>query len=204
MTGKETRIAIEKCSEMPIKRGPWTILGSEFKYSNPWIKIREDKVLCPDGTPGIYGVVEAKYACGVVAIEKDQQSGEEYIYLVGQYRYPTERYSWETIQGGAERDEEPLAAIKRELREEAGFEALKWDLLASEIQLSNCYSAEIGFIYLAQVLTDVGSSPDPTEELQVKRVRFTEAQEMILRGEITDAFSILGIYFASMRRELFL
>ena len=87
----------------PVNLGPWTRVETQIKYSNPWITVREDQVICPDGSKGIYGVVEPKIAVGVVALTQDRE-----VYLVGQYRYPTERYSWELIEGGVEIDEDPL------------------------------------------------------------------------------------------------
>ena len=92
-------------------RSPWRTLSSRNVYENPWISVREDSVIRPDGEPGIYGVVHYKNtAVGVLPVEED------HIYLVGQYRYPLERYSWEIPEGGCPKDEEPLRAAQRELR----------------------------------------------------------------------------------------
>jgi 8-oxo-dGTP pyrophosphatase MutT (NUDIX family) len=172
----------------PITRGPWKTLSTQIKYANPWITVREDQVIQPDGSPGIYGVVEPRIAVGVVALTPDNE-----IYLVGQYRYPTERYSWELIEGGVEIGEEPLEAIKRELIEEAGLGAAKWTVLSKEIQLSNCYTSEIAHLYLAQELYPLSGTSDPTEILEVKKVQLEEAVKMVLRGEITDGLSMIGI-----------
>src|SRR5918911_392385 len=93
---------------------PWGKISTRVVYDNPWIKVREDVVIRPDGEQGIYGVVHFKnVAVGVLAVE-----GEE-VYLVGQYRYTLERYSWEIVEGGCPEGEEPLEAAKRELEEEA-------------------------------------------------------------------------------------
>lgn len=171
----------------PIQRGPWTALRSQIKYSNPWISVREDQVICPDGSEGIYGVVEPRIAVGVLAMTENNE-----LYLVGQYRYPTERYSWEIVEGGVE-EEDPLDAIKRELAEEAGLAAKNWQLLAQNIQLSNCYTSEMAHLYLATDLSPAFGVPDSTELLEVKSVKFSQALEMVLNGEITDSLSMLGI-----------
>ena len=180
------------------ERNPWKTLSSAVKYRNPWITIREDEVIRPDGTPGIYGVVECRVATGVLALT---EAGA--LYLVGQYRYPLDCYSWEIVEGGAEPGEEPLAACQRELREEAGLEAAHWEPLGGEIHLSNCHSSERGFLYVARGLTHVGAAPDGTEELQLKTVPWSEALAMVARGDISDAFSIMGIllYEQKMRGE---
>src|SRR5438067_11246803 len=98
---------------------PWRTVSSRAVYDNPWIRVREDEVIHPDGQPGIYGVVHYKnLAIGILAIDD-----EGYIYLVGQYRYPMDRYSWEIPEGGCPEGEEPLTAARRELQEETGLNA---------------------------------------------------------------------------------
>lgn len=170
------------------ERNPWQTLSSEVKYQNAWITVREDQVIRPDGKPGIYGVVETRVATGVLALEEDDS-----VYLVGQYRYPLDCYSWEIIEGGAELDEDPLEACKRELQEEAGLEADHWALLGHEIHLSNCHSSERGFLYTARGLRHVGAAPEGTEELRLQRVPWNEAVAMVMDGRITDAMSIMAI-----------
>lgn len=168
---------------------PWKTLESKLIYQNPWIRVREDSVIRPDGEPGIYGVVEArKVATGVIALN---HSGE--IYLIGQYRYPTRCYSWEIVEGGAEPGEPPLQAAQRELREEAGLSADSWEPLGAEVHLSNCVSDEIAVFFVARGLKEIGNAPDGTEVLQRRCVPLQEAMAMVDRGEITDAMSIIAL-----------
>lgn len=173
---------------MDLEKNPWTRIESKVVYENPWIRVRHDDVLKPDGKPGIYGVVETRVATGVIAITEEQE-----VYLVGQYRYPTENYSWEIIEGGADHGEDPLVAIKRELKEEAGLKAEQWEQLGSEVHLSNCFSAERAYLYVARGLTEVTSEPDDTEVLSVRKVPLAEAFRMVDAGEITDAMTIIGL-----------
>ncbi len=168
---------------------PWKTLASRIVYSNPWISVREDQVIRPDGQNGIYGVVQTRIATGVVALTPECE-----VYLVGQYRYPTEMYSWEIIQGGTDKDEEPIVACKRELQEEAGLIAKEWTPLGGEIHLSNCVSSEKGYAYVAEGLSETQASPDGTEVLQIKKVPFAEALRMAQCGEIVDAMSIIAIF----------
>ena len=100
---------------------PWKRIESRTVYTNPWLTLREDRVIRPDGKSGIYTVVETRIATGVVALTPDEE-----IYLIGQYRYPTEEYSWEIVEGGSDPGEDPLDTAKRELREEAGLVAAQW------------------------------------------------------------------------------
>lgn len=167
---------------------PWKTLSSKVVYTNHWIRVREDQVIRPDGEQGIYGVVECRKATGVVALTETNE-----VYLVGQYRYTMEEYSWEIIQGGGEDDESALAAAQRELTEEAGLVAEEWLSLGEEIHLSNCHSSERGYLFLARSLTTTASNPDGTEVLQLTTVPIDEAVAMAERGEIKDAMSIIGL-----------
>ena len=88
---------------------PWTTLSSRLVYENPWIRVREDQVLRPDGQPGIYGVVEFKNrAVGVLPVDD-----EGCIWLVGQHRYPLNSYSWEIPEGGSPQSETPKETAPR-------------------------------------------------------------------------------------------
>ncbi len=166
---------------------PWRTLDSEMVYDNPWISVREDKVVRPDGESGIYGVVHFKNtAIGILAIE------DNYIYLVGQYRYPLKQYSWEIPEGGCAEGEDLLQAAQRELAEETGLRAEKWELLG-EAHLSNSVSDERAVWFLATGLIQGESQPEGTEQLNVRRVLFSEALNMALSGQITDSISLLAI-----------
>ncbi len=168
-------------------KNPWLTLSSSQLYDNPWITVREDQVVRPDGEPGIYGVVHYKnIAVGVLAIEED------HIYLVGQYRYPLKRYSWEIPEGGCPEGEEPLRAAQRELREETGLVAARWQMLG-EAHLSNSVADEYAVWYLATELVPGEVRPEGTERLSVRRVPLCEALSMALGGEITDALSLLAL-----------
>jgi 8-oxo-dGTP pyrophosphatase MutT (NUDIX family) len=166
---------------------PWQTQGSRRVYENPWISVREDSVIRPDGEPGIYGVVHYKNtAVGVLPVEDD------HVYLVGQYRYPLERYSWEIPEGGCPEDEEPLEAARRELKEETGLEARSWSRLG-EAFLSNSVADECAVWFLATDLVPGESQNEGTEVIGVRRVPLREAVAMAMDGRITDALSILAL-----------
>ena len=168
---------------------PWKRRRTRTVYSKASITVREDEVIRPDGEPGIYGVVETRTATGVVAMTPNRE-----VYLVGQYRYAMEEYSWEIVEGGTDHDAEPpLAAAQRELREEAGLLARHWEPLGHEVHLSNCHSNERGYLYLATGLSQVNAAPEGTEVFQVRCVPLPEALAMIDRGEIKDAISIMAL-----------
>ncbi|MDO8972971.1 NUDIX hydrolase [Reyranella sp.] len=170
------------------KKGPWTILSQKEVYENPWIRLTHHEVLTPARTPGIYGLVHYKnLAIGVVPVD-----AEFHTYLVGQYRFPLDAYSWEIPEGGGAHGVDPLDSAARELREETGLVARRWRKIL-EADLSNSVSDERAVAYLAWGLTPGESEPEATEELVVKRVPLAEAFRMVEAGEIRDALSILSL-----------
>ncbi len=167
---------------------PWQTLKSQTVYDNSWITVQHDEVIRPDGAPGIYGMVHFKNrAIGVLPIDD-----EGHTYLVGQYRYTLDEYSWEIPEGGCPVGEDPLRAAQRELKEETGLSARHWQLLG-RAHLSNSVSDEEALYYLATDLVQGDAEPEGTEKLQLRRVPFAEALQMALAGEITDALSVLAL-----------
>ncbi|MFT6815540.1 MAG: ADP-ribose pyrophosphatase, partial [Sphingobacteriales bacterium] len=155
------------------EKNPWKTNSSKKVYENPWIKVEEHQVINPNGGEGIYGVVDFKnLAIGIVPIDDEGMT-----WLVGQYRYPLDAYSWEIPEGGGEKDVDPTESAKRELKEECGIEAKSWRLI-QEMDLSNSVSNEKAFIYLATNLSFGKSNPDETEKLVIKKIHLNDAFEM--------------------------
>lgn len=175
---------------------PWTTLGTRLVYDNPWIAVREDQVIRPDGQPGIYGVVHFKNrAIGVLPVE---DNGD--LWLVGQYRYTFHRYSWEVPEGGAFEGETDEAAAARELREETGLVAGHLERVPLTVHLSNSVTDEAGVVFRATHLTRGPSAPEGTERLHVRRVDWPNTWSMLQAGEITDSLSIIAILYEALRR----
>ena len=172
---------------------PWTKLSTDLKYENPWIKVREDKVLNPAGKDGIYGVVHFK-TCAVAIIALDEENN---TWIVGQYRYPLDSYEWEIIEGGCPEGTSPLDTAKRELIEEAGLHAEDFEMIL-EMQLSNSTTDEISYTYLARNLTYVGERPEEDEQLCIKKLPFEEVYQMVLRNEIRDSLSVASVLRAKV------
>jgi 8-oxo-dGTP pyrophosphatase MutT (NUDIX family) len=178
-----------------IPPNPWRTLCSRVAYENPWIRIREDQVIRPDGKRGIYGVVELRPSVGVIAIDD-----EDRIILAGQWRYTVNRWSWEIPRGGSSPGEtDMLAVAQRELREEAGLEAAAWELLG-EVDLNNGVTTDVEHLFLATSLTFVGHAQEGDEAIVTRRVLFDEGVAMVMSGEITEVCSVAAILKLAHRR----
>ncbi|WP_165232715.1 NUDIX domain-containing protein [Aquisphaera insulae] len=179
----------------PAPPNPWITVSQRTVYQNPWIRVREDQVLRPDGHPGIYGVVEFRNrAVGVLPVEEDGS-----IWLVGQHRYPLNRYSWEIPEGGCPESESPEETARRELKEETGITADSLEPIATS-HLSNSVCDEIAYVFRATGLTHGESMPEGVEKLQVVRVPWARAWELLRRGEITDSMSVIALMSEAIRR----
>jgi 8-oxo-dGTP pyrophosphatase MutT (NUDIX family) len=187
--------ALEDVEPLPDRSNPWQTVARRFVYENPWIRVREDQVLRPDGLPGIYGVVEFKNrAVGVLPVDHDGS-----IWLVGQYRYPLQAYSWEIPEGGSPDSESAEATAIRELREETGLLAGRMELVLTS-HLSNSVSDELGYLFRATELTHGANDPEGTERIAVRRFEWDLAWRMLKSGEITDSLSVMALLNEAVRR----
>jgi 8-oxo-dGTP pyrophosphatase MutT (NUDIX family) len=167
---------------------PWTIIDQQTVYDNNWISLIHHNVINPSGGKGIYGKVHFKnYAIGVIAVDDEQNT-----YLVGQYRFTIDQYSWEIPEGGCPFNEDPLKAAQRELLEETGLKAAKWQLLG-EAYLSNSVSDEKAIFYLATNLSQHQAEPEETEQLLLQKLPLQKVFEMVEEGSISDALAILAL-----------
>jgi len=178
----------------------WPVTRTRVAYENPWIVVREDQVVRPDGSPGVYGVVEVRRPAVFVVALTDADE----IVLVTVDRH-TVGSSVEVPAGGTD-GEEPLVAARRELEEETGLTAGTWRRVGEVSALNGiCRAAEV--VYLATDLRaacgdvtsdDADRSGDQVAEgiSAVSRVPVPEALAMIRRGQITDGETVAALMLA--------
>jgi 8-oxo-dGTP pyrophosphatase MutT (NUDIX family) len=179
-------------------QNPWKTLSSRQVYSNKWIAVEEHSVLNPTGGEGIYGKVHFKNkAIGIVPLDEQGNT-----WLVGQYRYTLNEYSWEIPEGGGSIGTPPLESAQRELKEETGIIAKRWQEVM-RFHTSNSVTDEEGFIFLAEELTFGESKLEETEaDLVVKKLPFSEALQLVMDGKITDSMSVAGILKVARLKNL--
>lgn len=167
---------------------PWQTLRTEVKYQNPWISVREDQVVNPGGGRGIYGVVSMRNkALGIVPVDDEGNT-----WLVGQYRYALNEYSWEIPMGGGLVELDILESAQRELQEETGLTAARWTRIA-RLHTSNSVTDEEGFVFLAEELTPGPVAPEETEDLRLWKLPLAEAVQLVMDDRITDGVSVAGL-----------
>lgn len=167
---------------------PWIVKGMTHAFENDWFRIDEHDVIRPDGVKGYYGVIRVRrLAVGVLPIDAAGR-----VHLVGQWRFPLGRYSWEMPEGGAEPGEDARACAERELAEETGLRAREW-LQVLEMDLSNSLTDEQAVIFIATGLSPGEADPDPTEVLKRRTAHFREVLERIADGRIRDSLTVAAV-----------
>lgn len=161
-------------------------VSSRAVYRNRWMTVREDRIRRPDGSDGIYGVVDKPAYALVIAYHGDR------FCLVEQYRYPLGLRRWEFPQGTAPdlADVEPAQLAARELREETGLRASTMVTLG-QLDVAPGMSSQRGWVFLATDVT-AGEIDREHEEQDMRSAWFAraEVEDMIRGGAITDAQSI--------------
>ena len=185
---------------MTLKGEPWHRRTVRAIYDNPWITVREFDAVAPTGKPAIYGLIGMKnMALGILPIHDDGT-----VTLVGQHRFPLETYSWEVPEGGGPLGTDPLISAQRELAEEAGLAASRWQQVL-QFDVSNSVTDEHGFGYIATGLTPTLSKPDDTEVFALARVPFKEALAVAMAGHMRDLITqtlLLRAYHMAKEGEI--
>lgn len=161
-------------------------VASREAYRNPWMVLREDDIRRPDGSPGIYAVVDKPTYALVMPYDGTR------FRLVEQFRYPVGARRWEFPQGTAPdlADLQPAALAERELREETGLRATSFEALG-QLDVAPGMSSQRGWVFLATGITE-GRADREHEEQDMRSAWFPrgEVEQMMRDGVIADAQSI--------------
>ena len=162
-------------------------LSSETIYSGRVVKLRVDNVRLPGGRQTKREVVEHSDCVVIVAVDADDN-----VLLVKQFRKPVETELLEIPAGCIEPGEEPVATVRREMREETGY-------LPRSIKRMGGFYSTPGFcteylhLYLATDLVPERLYASDTESIELVRVSLSQVAELINSGSICDAKSIAGL-----------
>jgi 8-oxo-dGTP pyrophosphatase MutT (NUDIX family) len=167
----------------------WKKLSSVYVLENPWYKVRQDKVIRPDGKQGLYNVVECGQSVFIVPVTEDHK-----IILIKQFRYTTQRGGWELPAGSVDEGEDPLTAAKRELKEETGFVANDWQSLDATFDSMNGMCDAVAHVFIARNLKDSHVHEQTAEGITgMQSFSFQEIVTMIQDGRIVDGLSIASL-----------
>lgn len=175
------------------------VVTSAVRYENPWMRVREDVFLRPDGTEGLYGVVEKRdFAC---ILPWDGT----HLWLVEQYRHPVAAWSLELPQGSWDPGDaggSPEELARLELREETGLRAGSVDHLGRLWQA--CGASTQSFdVWLATDLQAGAASPGIDEHgLRALRMTPDEVDAAVDGGRLRDSASVAALALLGRRGGL--
>ena len=151
------------------------------------ITVTTDEVVLPNGHRTELEVVHHPGGAAVVAIDDQQR-----VCLLRQYRYVAGGWLWELPAGKLEPDEPPLITAQRELAEEAGVSARRWDSLDSYLSSPGIFT-EVLHLFLATGLEPAATAHEHAEVIEVHWIPVDAAYEWALSGRIRDGKTALGL-----------
>jgi ADP-ribose pyrophosphatase len=170
-----------------------TVLASERVYEGRILNLRVDEIRTPTGVEALREIVENGGAVAMVALDDQQR-----VVLVKQYRHAVRGLVIEIPAGKLDGDEDPLEGAQRELREETGFRAGRFERLGN-FYPAPAWSTELVYLYLATDLTPGPAQLEADEAIELLRVPLTEAIDMIHSGAIIDGKTIAALLLAQQR-----
>jgi ADP-ribose pyrophosphatase len=205
MPAKKNSVAKRSSQRQPAKRSSSSgkrqqlkIQSSKVVYKGPVFSVTSDQVKEPTGIVARRDVVH--HPGSVVILAVDDSGNEPLVLLERQYRYAAQDYLWELPAGSLDPPEKALTGAKRELLEETGYHAKKWQR-ALLFYPSPGFLNETMAVYLARELTAGEAQPEEDEVLECKLTPLSRAIEMVLSGEIRDGKTIAGVLWLAQTRR---
>jgi ADP-ribose pyrophosphatase len=176
------------------------VISSKLAYKGKVFSVFSDKVEEPGGNINTRDVIRHNGSVVMLAVDESKDPNDPEIVFERQYRHAAGQFLIELPAGRVEPHEAPLAAAKRELIEETGYRAKRWTLLTK-------YFASPGFlgewmqIYLARDIREGAAVPEPDENIEVFRLKLSEALALIAGNKIHDGKTLIGLLlYAASRR----
>ena len=166
--------------------------SSEEIYDGVILHVYRDTVVLPNGKPALREVIRHVGAVAIVPLTEDGK-----VIVEKQYRYPLDRVITEIPAGKLDsREEDRLAAAKRELKEETGITADEWIDMGLYYP-SGAYTDETISLYLARGLHFGDQNLDDDEFLNIEAVPLAELEEAVMTGKIADGKTQVAILKAA-------
>ncbi len=163
-------------------------ISSKIIYENPWVRLREDTVEFPNGKQGIYAYTD-RVDAGPMIIPV---TAEGKLIVLKEWRYPIQDWTYCFPFGGVEVGEDALMAAKRELAEETGYTAEKWESLG-EIKIDPGGNSQITPVFLATGLISGKTHLDGAEVHEVMEFTVEEIMSKIATGEMNGGWLLAGL-----------
>lgn len=172
--------------------GNWKTKNSKIVYENGRFSIREDQIVRPDGTDGVFYVMDRAHVVVIVPLTKENE-----VYLIQINRYTTKQAHWELPAGSSDKQDE-LVAAKRELKEETGLVSDDW-LKVGELEVAPGMTGQMAHVFVAKNVEMTQENEQDDENIvKMQKFPFKKILEMIENGEIVNSPSIAAIMKAAL------
>ncbi len=171
---------------------PAQVLESQVVYEGPLFRIVKDRIREPGGTEARRDVIRHNGSAVMLAVDRSKSKKDPLVLMERQFRHAAQQFLYELPAGTIEEGEDHLAAAKRELREETGYQAKKWTKLVK-------YFASPGFlgewmqVFLAEDLIPGEAQPEDDESLELQFVPLSELLRLIDIGKILDGKTLVSL-----------
>jgi 8-oxo-dGTP pyrophosphatase MutT (NUDIX family) len=164
-------------------------------YEGRVIHLNIERVQLPNGNTADLEIMHHPGGAAVVVIDD-----QERICLLNQYRHAANGWLWEIPAGKIDNREPPFETVKREIEEEAGRTAKRWDFLGEYVSSPGVFT-EIIHLYMARDLAEIATRPEEHEVFEVHWIKLQEALVMASDGRIRDGKSLIGVFWAAQRLQ---
>ena len=198
---KSAKVSTAKLAAKKPRSAKAKLLSSKLAFQGRVFNVFTDTLLEPGGHRHTKDVVRHNGSVVMLAVDERKNPADPDVILERQYRHAAGQYLIELPAGSRNPGEAPLAAAKRELIEETGYRARRWNMLIR-------YFASPGFlgewmqIYLARDIREGTARPELDEQIEVLRMPLSQAMKMIAEGKIHDGKTLIGLsLYDAARRE---
>jgi ADP-ribose pyrophosphatase len=180
--------------------GKEKLISSKVVFQGPLFRVLHDKLIEPGGKKSERDVIRHNGSVVILAIDNTKSKKDPWIVMERQYRHAATQYLWELPAGKLDPGEEALAGAQRELEEETGYRARKWEPLV-EYYGSPGFLGESMKVFLAQGLVAGEAHPEDDEEIEFRLVKMSEIVKMIEKGAIKDGKTLCSVLLYARRLE---
>jgi ADP-ribose pyrophosphatase len=181
-------------SRKKLSRGLARVVKSKTVFQGPVFKVVSQQVKEPDGVQVRRDIVCHPGSIVILALDGDRTARPPRVLLERQYRHAAGQRLWELPAGSLEPGENKLAAARRELLEETGFTARKWQRALS-FYVSPGFLTETMEVFLARQLTKGKAQPEEDERIAVRFFPLPQAVKMAMTGKIKDAKTLASLFW---------
>lgn len=174
---------------------PFKLISTEIKYQNPWLSVREDKVVRPDGKEGIFGVATMQNGVAILLMDDDGD-----VYLAKEYKYAVDTETIACFGGATDEGEQPIDTARRELEEESGLKAKELIPLGFIDPLTTILKQR-EYCFLAKGVSSGEKSLEDFEVINTMKVPFETAVDWAMTGKISHSASVATILRAKIYLE---